>query len=142
MSDDLTWGVFVAFGLGLLAWEFVLLVAEARRTTGPRVHTISQVVMARAKKATCVPYTWGCLASHYFPFWPRTSDPYTRWGYGLAIGLAAALLVSDVLLRGREWSSFPVWVRFARWPALWLVVGLLAGVFLFAQRTAQPWESP
>lgn len=145
--DSLTWYIFAGTGFVLLAWELVLIALRTKRVRAyfglpgiPR--TISQVVMARSLDVNCAPFVWGALATHYFPFWPTTSNPYSTWGYSVAIVVAVALFVLDAALSFLDvsWVDLPRWARWARWPFLWLVLGLLTGTFLFAQRVIQPWE--
>lgn len=138
--NEITWWVFVALAFALLAWEAVVIIAEARRRGGPRVQTISQVVKEKAKTWTVMPYVFGALGTHYFPPWPSTADVFTDWGYGVAIALVPLLLAWDVAWRRRPWVEYPRWARWARWPFGWFLVGLLVGSFLFVQRTVQPWE--
>ena len=142
MNDALTFRLYVGLLVAQLVLEGALLLAEARRTSGPRIHVISVVVKERAKRMNALPYVLGTLPPHLFPFWPSTSDPYLTWGYAGAIGLLPVVLAADLILRRRDWNTLPRWGRWLRWPWGWMVFGFLVGTFAFAQKTVQPWEGP
>jgi hypothetical protein len=120
--------VFLGFWPAWLVWELVLL--RLRALPGDKPKTISMVARDRGYQLNVVVYLWGGLATH---FWWLGSTWATVPGAIAFWVLPLLLLVADIVLWNWPRESWPPWLRFARQPLLWLVVGALAGRFLFPQ---------
>lgn len=127
MTDTITLWVFLCFWPPWLVWELVLL--ALRRKSGAPPKTISMVARDRGWHLSSVVYLWGGLATHFW--WP--AQWATVVGSALFWGIAVALLAWDVYLWRHEVWAWPTWRRRLRQPLLWLVIGALAGHFLFPQ---------
>lgn len=129
--DTITFVLFVAIWPVWLVWELVLLRLRATQQTPPK--TISMVARDLGWKSTSLIYLWCGLAAHYW--WTGTD-----WG-GVPGGIAfwlisVALLVEDVVLWKRPRETWPRWLYWQRFPAVWMALGLLAGRLLFPQASS------
>lgn len=133
--DTVTFWVWVGFWPAWIAWELVLL--RLRALPGDKPKTISMVARDRGWQLNSVVYAFGGLTTHFW--WPSP-----HWGSvvgGVAFWVALLVLFGvDVALWPFSPERAPRWALWARWPLLWLVVGALAGRFLFPQPGIVPWR--
>ena len=127
--DTITFWLFLGIWPIWGVWELALL---WWRGQGIRVGTISMVAKDRASKLTCLVYLWAGLGAHYWWTGPHWAP---AWSALLFWAVAVGLLVEDVALWGGDKASWPAWLRWQRWPPLWLCLGVLSGRFLFPQAT-------
>lgn len=131
--NSITFWIFVGVWPLWGVWELVLL--WLRRRQGAKPGTISMVAKDRAWHLNALPYLWGGLATHYW--WPGGKWAGTAGGVAFW-AIAVALLVQDIILWNRPVDTWPKWLRYQRWPLLWLVVGAAAGKLLFPQAGMVP----
>lgn len=126
-TNTLTLLIFV-FPWGLwLGWEIYLLV---RRGNGHKVKTLSMQARDYGHKLTSVVWIWGAMSGHWW--WPAPALAPVALGVFFWL-IALGLVGWDAILWRREVWAYGKWLKRARWPILWLVLGLLAGRFLFPQ---------
>jgi hypothetical protein len=127
--DDITLLVFLGFWPVWLVWELVLLWLRSR--PGEKPKTISMVARDRGHHLSSVAYLWGGLATHFW--WP--SEAWATVPGSVAFWVVAlGLVVWDVDLWRMPVWAWPRWLVRVRAPLLWLILGGLAGRFLFPQR--------
>lgn len=131
--DEVTFWLWVAVLPVWLVWELALLRWRSERVM---VKTISMVARDHAWHLNSMVYFWGGMGTHWFVPGPWPAGVVPSVVFWL---VNAALLVQDVVLwrtDRRLWSNYLRWQRF---PALWLVIGSAAGILLFPQRGDVPW---
>lgn len=118
-GDRITEWVLVGTALLWLAWEGVIV---WKRKQGERWKTISMVLQRRAYEFSIIPWSFGVLCGHWWWNVPNTEPIRGEpWIYIGLVWLTAMVGVAD-------------WLKFRRHPALVLVVGIIAGHFLWPQR--------
>jgi hypothetical protein len=128
MIDTITFWVFVAIWPVWLVWELVLLKMRASGPEKPR--TISMVARDLGWRANMIVYLWAGLSTHYW--WPGKAWSSVAGGVTFWL-IALALLIEDLCLKKHPPAEWPTWLKWQRLPLVWLVIGLLAGHFLFPQ---------
>lgn len=132
--NAITLVVFLAFWPAWLVWELVLLVRRANDVPDkPITKLISMVARDIGPKASSVVYLWSGLGAHFW--W--TGQPYPGAADVIAAVLfwvlAVVLGVWDLTLLKTDRALWSRTLTVVRSPLVWLVVGLLAGRFLFPQ---------
>lgn len=110
-----------------LAWEVFVLV---RRAKDVKVQTISMVALRKGSNLTSVVYVWAGMAAHWW--WP-SSGFAPAWASVLFWVAAMGLLVWDVAWWKRPVETWPRWAVWLKDSRIWVVAGLLGGLFLFPQ---------
>jgi hypothetical protein len=131
--DKLTFWIFAGFWPIYLVWELILLVLRGHN---PSVDLISMVARDRAYQMNCLAFTWCGLAAHFWINWkhlPQWDGLLPNIVFWLLVVGAVAL---DILLWKHPYSGLPFWLRVFRFPGTQVLLGLLAGAFLFPQRQA------
>lgn len=127
--------------LGLALWpamgmyELFLL---WRRGIDIRVKTISMVMAKLAWRLNLFPALWGGMATHWW--WPGSSHARVETAVAFWALIAAVFAFDGFVwvVESPDPKRWPKWLRWLRFPFLWLVVGALAGLFLFAQKGEWP----
>lgn len=134
--NEITFWVWIGKWPIWFVWEMLLL--RWRRET-INVKTLSQVAQRRAWQLTCAVYTDAYLLSHFV--WTVESDVAFATVKGIIGWLFVPILaVYDGLLWKTPRIEYSVAHRWARWPLLVAIVGVLSGRFLFPQVGPQPWN--
>lgn len=131
--DAATLWVWLGFWPVWLGYEIFLLIKRGQRVN---VRTLSMVARDKGWALSSAVYLWNGLASHW---WVPGLSWATVPGSAAFWLIAVALAIWDGALWGRPTWAWPAWQRWARFPALVMLAGLLAGWLLFPQRGATPW---
>ena len=128
--NDFTFAFILGFWPIWIVWEVALLFIKG---STPSVGLISNVARDRGYQMACLAFAWGSLAGHFWVNWRVL--PWGGWIPGLIFfSLIAAVLAWDIALWNVPYASLPWVVRFFRFPAIMLVVGLLNGFLVFPQQ--------
>jgi hypothetical protein len=128
--DNVTFWVFIGIWPAWLIWEIVLL---ALRGKGLGVDTISMVAKDRAFQMNSLAFTWGGLGAHFWINWYRTRTWSTPVPAIVFWGLIVATLVLDIILWNKPYGDMALVWRWFRNPGMQLLLGMIAGYFLFPQ---------
>lgn len=102
-----------------------------RKRRGLDGRWLSIVAKERGPHVSAVIFMWTSQPSHWW--WP-VKEWGPMWAGYVFWAIPLALLGWDVATWREDAGGWPGWKRYARHPILWMVVGVLAGHFLFGQK--------
>lgn len=127
--NRITLGLFLGLPWApFLIWELVLLYLRGK---GIYVQTISMVAKDYGPHMNSVVYLWAGLATHYW--WNGQAWATVIGGVSFWV-IALLLVIFDVCLWPTDKANWAQWLTVLRHPGLWMILGALAGRFLFPQR--------
>lgn len=138
VSFALVFGIWPLY----LLWEGILLLKRKywdSADDGSPPNLISGEAKIRGWQLNSIVYVWSGMASH----WWWSADWGSTWAGITFWAIAVALLGFDIYV-WKRWGApsleWPKWLRWARYPALWMAAGILGGRFLFPQAWLLPWS--
>ncbi len=128
MTNALTLGIWLLPWALWLVWEVYLLLRRAQ--PGPKVKTISMVARDMRFRITSVVYLLPGMCAHWFWLGPKNATVVGGIAFWV---IALALLVQDIWLRNKPTETWPQWLLLQRDAPAWMLIGALAGRYLFPQ---------
>lgn len=131
--DTITFWVWLSPWFILGFWELYVVIQRLR---GVKVKTVSIVAKDYGPKLASMVYTWTAMPAHWWWNAGRWGPDFLAWIFWI---IPVALLVWDIFCWKEVPQSWSTWKRRARHPLTWMVLGPLAGRYLFPQAGGLPW---